>query len=178
MILFPAVDIKGAKCVRLRQGLADQETCYGDPVEMARHWEAEGARWLHVIDLDGSFDGKPVNLLDFLRENRAGMVLKPVGLFGGKNVAIGHEMSDREWQEALETAVKERYVAQEYIPIPEISLPVYDQNGLRFENKKVNINFFAFNGVYAGGMARVSDSSIINISAGGGLIPLMAAAKR
>ena len=131
-----------------------------------------------VIDEKTTYDGKPVNLLDFLRENRAGMVLKPVGLFGGKNVAIGHEMSDREWQEVLETAVKERYVAQEYIPIPEISLPVYDQNGPRFENKKVNINFFAFNGVYAGGMARVSDSSIINISAGGGLIPLMAAAKR
>ncbi|MBN1880381.1 circularly permuted type 2 ATP-grasp protein [bacterium] len=131
-----------------------------------------------VTDGKTSYDGKTVDLLDFLRENRAAMVMKPIGLYGGKNVAIGHEMSDHDWFEVLETAVKERYVAQEYIPIPEIDLPVYNQNGLHFEKKKVNINFFAFNGQYAGGMARVSDSSIINISAGGGLIPLMAAAKR
>ena len=81
MILFPAVDIKGAKCVRLRQGLADQETCYGDPVEMARHWEAEGARWLHVIDLDGSFDGKPVNLE--VVKNICSKIAIPVQLGGG-----------------------------------------------------------------------------------------------
>ncbi|MBQ4133763.1 MAG: 1-(5-phosphoribosyl)-5-[Desulfovibrionaceae bacterium] len=62
MILYPAVDIKGGKCVRLRQGEASQETVFGDPVEMALHWEAQGARFLHVIDLDGSFDGEPVNL--------------------------------------------------------------------------------------------------------------------
>jgi glutathionylspermidine synthase len=135
--------------------------------------------WTRIVaDETTTYDGKRIGLLDFLRENRAGMVLKPIGLYGGKNVAIGHEMNDRDWQDVLDTAIRERYVAQEYIPIPEIQLPVYDENGLRFEKKKVNINFFAFNGVYAGGMARVSDSSIINISAGGGLIPLMAAAKR
>lgn len=131
-----------------------------------------------VVDGKTTYDGKTVNLLDFLRENRAGLVMKPIGLYGGKNVAIGHEMSDKDWLEVLDTAISERYVSQEYIPIPEIDLPVYDANGLHFEKKKVNINFFAFNGQYAGGMARVSDSSIINISAGGGLIPLMAAYKR
>jgi glutathionylspermidine synthase len=135
--------------------------------------------WTRIVsNTNTTYDGNMVKIPDFLRENRANMVMKPIGLFGGKNVAIGHEMSDQEWEDALETALKERYVAQEYIPIPEISLPVYDENGLRFENKKVNINFFAFNGEYAGGMARVSDSSIINISAGGGLIPLMAAFPR
>ncbi|MBN1552166.1 hypothetical protein JW979_11900, partial [bacterium] len=59
--------------------------------------------------------------------------------------------------------------------IPEIRLPVFSENGLTFESKKINMNFFAFNGQYAGGMARVSDSSIINISAGGGLIPILLA---
>lgn len=62
MILFPAIDIKGGKCVRLRRGRADEETVFGhDPVAMARHWVEQGATWLHVIDLDGSFDGLPVN---------------------------------------------------------------------------------------------------------------------
>lgn len=62
MIVFPAVDIKDGRCVRLRQGEADQVTVFGeDPVAMARHWEAMGARWLHVVDLDGAFSGQPRN---------------------------------------------------------------------------------------------------------------------
>ena len=131
-----------------------------------------------VADEKTTYEGKTVDMLNFLRENRANMVMKPIGLFGGKNVAIGHEMNDKDWEDVLQTAMVDKYVAQEYIPIPEIDLPVYDENGMHFEPKKVNMNFFAFNGKYAGGMARVSDSSIINISAGGGLIPVMAATKR
>lgn len=62
MILFPAVDIKGGQAVRLKQGKADEETVFSpDPVAMAKHWEAQGGQWLHVIDLDGAFSGKAVN---------------------------------------------------------------------------------------------------------------------
>ena len=62
MLVIPAVDIKGGKCVRLRQGRAEEETVFGDdPVEMARHWESEGAEYLHVVDLDGAFEGVPKN---------------------------------------------------------------------------------------------------------------------
>ena len=62
MRLIPAVDIKGGKCVRLTQGKADQETIYShDPVSMACHWDEEGASLIHVVDLDGAFEGKPAN---------------------------------------------------------------------------------------------------------------------
>lgn len=62
MIIFPAVDIKEGKSVRLVQGRRDQQTVYGDdPVEMALRWEREGAEWLHVVDLDGAFSGVPRN---------------------------------------------------------------------------------------------------------------------
>lgn len=62
MIVFPALDIKNGECVRLKQGKADEVTVFGtDPVEMARHWARQGARWLHVVDLDGAFQGVPVN---------------------------------------------------------------------------------------------------------------------
>lgn len=55
MILYPAIDLRGGKCVRLLQGDYDQTTVYSDsPVEMAKKWEACGARWLHVVDLDGA----------------------------------------------------------------------------------------------------------------------------
>lgn len=58
MIIFPAIDIRGGKCVRLEQGMADRETVYGeDPVERAKLWESNGAEFLHVVDLDGAFQG-------------------------------------------------------------------------------------------------------------------------
>jgi len=56
--IVPAVDIKGGRCVRLRQGRADAETVFGeDPVAMSLRWESEGARRLHVVDLDGALGG-------------------------------------------------------------------------------------------------------------------------
>lgn len=60
MMVFPAVDLKNGRCVRLRQGRAAEATVYGDdPVEMARRWADEGAEALHVVDLDGAFEGAP-----------------------------------------------------------------------------------------------------------------------
>jgi len=62
MIVIPAIDIRGGRCVRLHQGDFAQETVYGaDPVEMARRWEAEGAERLHVVDLDGAREGAGTN---------------------------------------------------------------------------------------------------------------------
>ena len=58
MIIFPAVDIQNGKAVRLKQGRAQESTVFAEnPVEAARAWQARGARWLHVVDLDGAFDG-------------------------------------------------------------------------------------------------------------------------
>lgn len=62
MILLPAIDIKDGQCVRLYQGDYAQMTVYAaDPVEVARRWQAAGASWLHVVDLDGARNGYPVN---------------------------------------------------------------------------------------------------------------------
>ena len=62
MILFPAIDLKDGYCVRLVQGKADKETIFSaDPVAVAKRWMNEGATWLHIVDLDGAFQGVPVN---------------------------------------------------------------------------------------------------------------------
>jgi phosphoribosylformimino-5-aminoimidazole carboxamide ribotide isomerase len=62
MLILPAIDIRGGKCVRLKQGDYSQETVFGDdPVGMARRWVSEGARALHLVDLDGAKAGRPVN---------------------------------------------------------------------------------------------------------------------
>jgi phosphoribosylformimino-5-aminoimidazole carboxamide ribotide isomerase len=63
VILYPAVDIRGGQTVRLKQGDFEQETIYdSDPLEAAKRWDAEGGEWLHIVDLDGAREGKPVNL--------------------------------------------------------------------------------------------------------------------
>lgn len=62
MELYPAIDLRGGRCVRLRQGDYADETVYGDdPVAMALSFAAEGARWIHVVDLDAAKTGDPVN---------------------------------------------------------------------------------------------------------------------
>ena len=64
MLLIPAIDLKDGHCVRLKQGDMEQATVFSeDPAEMARHWLAQGARRLHLVDLNGAFAGKPRNEL-------------------------------------------------------------------------------------------------------------------
>lgn len=63
MIIFPAIDLKQGKCVRLRQGKANEQTIYFEnPLDAARFLAEQGATWLHVVDLDGAFAGVPKNL--------------------------------------------------------------------------------------------------------------------
>lgn len=62
MIVIPAIDLKDGQCVRLKQGRMEDSTVFSDdPVQMARHWQEQGARRLHLVDLNGAFAGKPVN---------------------------------------------------------------------------------------------------------------------
>ena len=62
MLIIPAIDIKGGRCVRLFQGRMEQETVYSDdPVSVAKRWEDEGAEFLHIVDLDGAVSGVPKN---------------------------------------------------------------------------------------------------------------------
>ncbi len=62
MLIFPAIDLRGGQCVRLRQGDYNQETVFGDdPADMAQRWVAQGASFLHLVDLDGARLGHPVN---------------------------------------------------------------------------------------------------------------------
>ncbi len=82
MILYPAIDIRDGRAVRLVQGDYDRETAFDDdPVVAARRWEAEGATWLHVVDLDGARAGQPQNL-DHVRRIDAAVAI-PIQLGGG-----------------------------------------------------------------------------------------------
>lgn len=82
MILYPAIDIQNGECVRLRRGDFEEVTVFGtDPVAHALKWEGEGAQALHVVDLDGAREGRPVNL--HIVEEIAERVSIPVQYGGG-----------------------------------------------------------------------------------------------
>jgi phosphoribosylformimino-5-aminoimidazole carboxamide ribotide isomerase len=89
MIVLPAIDLRQGRCVRLRQGRAEDETVYSqDPAAMARRWVAQGAEWLHIVNLDGAFgeghaaDGLPINLKR-LQEIRSTVPDTPIQYGGG-----------------------------------------------------------------------------------------------
>lgn len=74
MLLIPAIDLKDGHCVRLEQGDMDRATIFSqDPAAMARHWVSQGARRLHLVDLNGAFAGKPKN------ESAIKAILKEIG---------------------------------------------------------------------------------------------------
>ena len=65
MLIIPAIDLKDGRCVRLFQGEMDQETVYFEnPVDAAKHWLSEGASFLHIVDLNGAVEGRPVHSED------------------------------------------------------------------------------------------------------------------
>jgi phosphoribosylformimino-5-aminoimidazole carboxamide ribotide isomerase len=82
MILFPAIDLKEGACVRLKLGLMDQATVFNtDPAGQARAFADAGAEWIHVVDLDGAFAGKPMNAHAVDQILKAALI--PVQLGGG-----------------------------------------------------------------------------------------------
>ena len=83
MLLIPAIDLKGGKCVRLRQGRMEDNTVFSDdPVAVAGRWVEAGAKRLHLVDLDGAFAGKPVNA-DVIRAIAAAFPDLPIQVGGG-----------------------------------------------------------------------------------------------
>jgi len=128
--------------------------------------------WTRIIaDKKTNYNGETVELYEFILKNKNRLIMKPSNLFGGKDVYIGCDVSDEEWEGVLKKSQERIYVVQEKVEIPEELMPVFEPD-LVLKSKKVNMNFFTYDGKLAGGFGRTSDSSIINVSVGGGLIPI------
>lgn len=130
--------------------------------------------WTKILsDSKVKYRSRLVRLKEFTLENKNSLVLKPANLYGGKDVHLGPETDQETWEAILnEHLDDESWIVQEFVEIPRDVYPVID-NGVRLEWKKVNLNPFALLGKYSGSITRVSDSSVINVSAGGGLVPTM-----
>jgi phosphoribosylformimino-5-aminoimidazole carboxamide ribotide isomerase len=92
MLLIPAIDLKDGRCVRLRQGRMEDETVFSDdPVAVAQRWVDAGARRLHMVDLNGAFEGKPVN---------AGVIRAVAEAFPDLPIQVGGGIRDEETVQA------------------------------------------------------------------------------
>jgi phosphoribosylformimino-5-aminoimidazole carboxamide ribotide isomerase len=121
MIILPAIDLKDGRCVRLRQGRADDATVYSDdPVEMAKRWVDEGGEYLHVVDLDGAFQGHPVHLDAIARITKA--IPIPVEVGGGLR-------SDDDIRKLLEAGVERAIVGTRAFSDPDSLAETVNQFG-------------------------------------------------
>ena len=123
MIILPAIDLKDGKCVRLRQGRADDVTVYGsDPAAQARDWREQGGSELHVVDLDGAFDGHPRHT-DVIRE-----IIKA---FGGPVEVGGGLRTPRAVTEILEAGAARAIIGSSALEDPEFLSKAVELHGDR-----------------------------------------------
>jgi hypothetical protein len=135
--------------------------------------------WTEILaDRKVRFRNSEINLKQFIIDNKDSLVLKPANLYGGKDVFLGPETDQTTWEEIMNRHLQdESWIVQEYVDIPEDVYPVIKDKVI-LESKKVNLNPFALLGKYGGSITRVSDDSVINVSAGGGLVPTMSVRKK
>jgi len=125
----------------------------------------------NVTDADRFFGGKKIYLVDFLKDEKDTLVIKPPYGYGGKDVTIGCETRNEDWNAAIDKAIKSNWTVQEYIKPAKMSVPVVINNKVEFVLKKMSTGCYVFDGSYAGSVSRLSDESVIKVSKGGGLIP-------
>ncbi len=153
MLLIPAIDLKDGKCVRLRQGRMDDETIFGDdPVEVAQRWVDAGARRLHMVDLNGAFEGKPVN---------AGSIKAVVEAFPDLPIQVGGGIRDEETVQAyLDAGVQYTIIGTKAVSAPHfindlcVEFPGHIIVGLDAKEGKVAID----------GWSKLSHHSVIDMA--------------
>jgi hypothetical protein len=119
-----------------------------------------------------SYAGWRFELLSFVRDNRERLVLKPATDYGGRGVMLGMETDHDAWEAAIdEHAERGDFIVQEYVPIPEEMFPTIDHGRVQMRLKRFNINPYCVGGRFVGMMTRISDQAVINVAAGGGILP-------
>jgi uncharacterized circularly permuted ATP-grasp superfamily protein len=107
-------------------------------------------------------------LLDFVRKNRARLVLKPNDEYGGHGVYLGPELDEHEWDDAIATAVASDYVVQEAVDLSPEDFPIFNETEWKLQPMFVDTNPFLFFGKVCGAMVRLSNSPVVNVTSGGG----------
>ena len=113
------------------------------------------------------YQGKTVDLVDFIIREKDNFVIKPNDEYGGKGVALGWDLSTEQWEKVIGEALQDFYVVQERVPIPRERFPYYE-DGLRFADLIVDLDPYVFGPEIGGVLTRLSAGGLANVTAGGG----------
>jgi hypothetical protein len=117
-------------------------------------------------------DGREIDLIPYVIERREELVLKPAHAYGGRSVLVGDETPAEAWAGAVRAGLGSPWVVQQRVTIPEEVFPVLEDGRLELQPLKVNVNPFYVAGAEVGAVTRASRQSVINVSAGGGSVPV------
>lgn len=137
--------------------------------------------WTRVVaDRKTSYEGKSVDMLDFISDQRERFVLKPNDSYGGKGVILGWVASQNEWDETIRSALREPYVVQEKVNVASENFPLYLENRLQMQRLYVDADPFIFMGKSVGGcLTRLSSAELLNVTAGyGSAVPSFVISKK
>ncbi|HEV2147547.1 MAG TPA: hypothetical protein VGR37_09120 [Longimicrobiaceae bacterium] len=114
-------------------------------------------------------DGREVDLLPYVRENRERMVIKPNDEYGGKGIVLGWETDDDGWDAALRTALDSPHIVQERVELPKVPYPSLVDGRVELADRMLDTAPFIFHGEYMDGcLTRLSTAALLNVTAGGG----------
>jgi hypothetical protein len=123
-------------------------------------------------------EGEDISLIEFALREQERLVLKITSGAGGQEVYVGKACDKGKWHDMVEHAGGSPwFILQEICPIPEYELPVLRNGKVHLEKKLVNVNPYVFDGKYVGSVSRVSDSQVINVAAGGAIMPVFEEAR-
>lgn len=121
-----------------------------------------------VVQRKTHYQGREVDLIEHIRKNRRMFLLKPNDDYGGRGISFGKQLNDSEWDAALSEALTGDCVVQEKITLRTEDFPIFNESGWSLQPMYVDTNPFLFCGRVEGGMVRLSDSPVVNVSSGGG----------
>lgn len=121
-----------------------------------------------VSDRKTTRKGRKINLLEFIRRNRSHLVLKPNDDYGGHGIHFGAQLDEREWENAIESAVSGDYIVQDALDLHPEVFPVFTETDWKLQPMFVDTNPFLFRGKVCGAMVRLSTTPIVNVTSGGG----------
>jgi hypothetical protein len=121
-----------------------------------------------VSDRRTTRKGRKIGLLEFTRRNRSRLVLKPNDDYGGHGVHFGAQMDEREWHNAIETALSVDYIVQDALDLHPEVFPIFSETEWKLQPMFVDTNPFLFRGKVCGAMVRLSATPIVNVTSGGG----------
>jgi hypothetical protein len=121
-----------------------------------------------MIDRRTMYHDRSIELVDFVRENRARLVLKPNDDYGGHGVFFGPQLDDAAWDNAIATALSSDYVVQQVVDLCPEEFPIFNETEWKLQPMFVDTNPFLFSGKVCGAMVRLANSPIVNVTSGGG----------